>query len=304
MRFARRWLLLLSLVTLTVSAVGALGAALPTPVSSPPAVYLLRLTDPPLARYDGGLPGLPATAATGSGRQRLDLDAPAAQAYRTHLRQQQDTVLAGLAALLPNGDGGLLSVSGPAQVPLEDPFSLRLAWQLATGAPGSYAALLVSGDPADPWRHSWLRLTRLSDDVEMRLASPTAGLGQSIGVTATIAPHPGWVAAVYQVTVTLPPGLTPLPGSATGGAVITAQSVTWAPTLPRDGPAAAAGFTVRVNDVVCRQPLDALPLSLQITHTTLDPAAQEAGATIILTAQDLQADCDPYLLLPLTLQRP
>jgi hypothetical protein len=61
-----------------------------------PEVWILQLAEPPLARYDGGLPGLPATSPRVTGAPRLDVRSEAAVAYLNHLRQRQDEVLARL----------------------------------------------------------------------------------------------------------------------------------------------------------------------------------------------------------------
>ena len=196
-------------------------------------------------------------------------------------------------ALLPSAAGGALTVTGPDQVPPADPFALRLRWALATSAPGSYAGLVVSGDPQAPWSHTWLRLDRLPDDVTVALSSPEVVLGESAALTLTVAPHPGWADAGYLITVTLPAGLTPQPG---GGVTVDGQTATWQPLLLRDGPGAAAAFSILVNEIVCRQPQDTLLLPIQVVHTTTDPAAQAVALSAALTVRDLQAACGPYLI--------
>jgi uncharacterized repeat protein (TIGR01451 family) len=60
---------------------------------SGPAVYLLRLVDPPLASYRGEIPGLEATSPAATGAADLDVDAPASQAYSDYLAQKQDEIL-------------------------------------------------------------------------------------------------------------------------------------------------------------------------------------------------------------------
>ncbi|MFH1137034.1 MAG: S8 family serine peptidase [Pseudomonadota bacterium] len=60
--------------------------------------YIVVLKDPPVAMYDGGLPGLAATRAR-DGR-KLDLDVAAAEAYQDYLTREQDEVLAEAGASL------------------------------------------------------------------------------------------------------------------------------------------------------------------------------------------------------------
>lgn len=57
-------------------------------------MYIVRLTDRPIATYDGGIQGLAPTSAQATGRNRLDTNSPAARAYRRYLQDQQQAVLA------------------------------------------------------------------------------------------------------------------------------------------------------------------------------------------------------------------
>ncbi|MDZ3822937.1 MAG: S8 family serine peptidase [Pseudoxanthomonas sp.] len=62
--------------------------------SSGPGIYIVQLADPPAATYDGGKPGLPATAPRSTGARKLRADDPAVQAYAAHLEAAQDALLA------------------------------------------------------------------------------------------------------------------------------------------------------------------------------------------------------------------
>ncbi|MDX2418554.1 MAG: S8 family serine peptidase, partial [Xanthomonadales bacterium] len=57
------------------------------------ATYLVRLADPAIATYEGGIAGLPATSAKATGKQRLDTKSSAAKKYKKHLEKQQTKVL-------------------------------------------------------------------------------------------------------------------------------------------------------------------------------------------------------------------
>lgn len=65
-----------------------------------PAVYIIQLVDPPLAVYDGGLPGLAATAPRALGARKLDLDSPASRAYEAFLADRQSALLSRMSSLL------------------------------------------------------------------------------------------------------------------------------------------------------------------------------------------------------------
>ncbi len=64
------------------------------------AVYIVRLADPAVASYRGGLPGLPATNPKITGARRLDVRTKASRAYEAHLKKRQrDFVRGGSTAL-------------------------------------------------------------------------------------------------------------------------------------------------------------------------------------------------------------
>ena len=68
------------------------------------SVYIVRLSDPAMAAYDGGIAGLAATSNRMTGKRRLDVNTDASKAYQQHLRAAQDRFVADCeAALLPQG---------------------------------------------------------------------------------------------------------------------------------------------------------------------------------------------------------
>jgi uncharacterized repeat protein (TIGR01451 family) len=56
-------------------------------------MYIVRLSDRPIATYNGGIQGLAPTSAQANRQQRLDTNSQAARAYRTHLQERQQAVL-------------------------------------------------------------------------------------------------------------------------------------------------------------------------------------------------------------------
>lgn len=58
-----------------------------------PATYIVMLTEPPLARYRGGLDGLQATSPLATGAEKLDAQSEASLAYRDFLAARQDAVI-------------------------------------------------------------------------------------------------------------------------------------------------------------------------------------------------------------------
>jgi subtilisin family serine protease len=70
------------------------------PGESERAVYIVQLTDPPLAIYDGRIPGLAATAPGVLGSRKLDVDSPASHAYEAFLAERQSSLIAAMGGLL------------------------------------------------------------------------------------------------------------------------------------------------------------------------------------------------------------
>jgi len=64
------------------------------------AIYLIRLQDPPLATYHGGIEDLAATSASATENKKLDANAPASQAYTRYLKAEQAELINGMQDLL------------------------------------------------------------------------------------------------------------------------------------------------------------------------------------------------------------
>ncbi len=76
------------------------GPVEPDDTAAADAPHMVRLVDPPLASYRGGIAGLLPTSAEALGQTRLDVGSPASTAYLLHLETAQDSVLAQMTALL------------------------------------------------------------------------------------------------------------------------------------------------------------------------------------------------------------
>lgn len=109
-----RWFSLLVVLSMLLSATGVFAATSPPPasVSAPvgleasnaqvigeipdskdPALYIVRLHDPALASYFGGIPGLAATSPRATGASKVDPQAPASVAYLNYLEGQHSKAL-------------------------------------------------------------------------------------------------------------------------------------------------------------------------------------------------------------------
>ncbi len=58
-------------------------------ISSEPAIYMIRLADPPLVAYTGGIAGLKATSPQVTGARKLNVNSPDAQAYSRYLADKR-----------------------------------------------------------------------------------------------------------------------------------------------------------------------------------------------------------------------
>lgn len=67
--------------------------------SEPRAIFIIGLTDPPMAMYDGGRPGLKAIPRDGD-TGLMKVDSPEAKAYGKHLETEQAKFLGGISALI------------------------------------------------------------------------------------------------------------------------------------------------------------------------------------------------------------
>jgi hypothetical protein len=57
------------------------------------STYIIRLSDPSLAAYRGGIEGLAPTSPRATGAAKLDVNSPESQAYLSYLAQQRDAFL-------------------------------------------------------------------------------------------------------------------------------------------------------------------------------------------------------------------
>ncbi len=109
-----RWFSLLVLLSMVLSATGVSAATTQPPApssalaalkasnaqvfgeipgSKDPALYIVRLHDPALASYFGGIPGLAATSPRATGASKMDPQAPASAAYLNYLEGQHSKAL-------------------------------------------------------------------------------------------------------------------------------------------------------------------------------------------------------------------
>lgn len=67
------------------------------------AVYIVQLTDPAVASYEGGIQGLAATSPRATGARRLDVNSASSKSYQQYLRGRQDAFVANCEQSLGHG---------------------------------------------------------------------------------------------------------------------------------------------------------------------------------------------------------
>jgi len=97
-----RMSLLVGLILTVIFVAGGVSYAQDGPAHQPPfpsfsseglATYIIRLSDPSLAAYRGGIAGLEPTSPRVTGAQKLDVNSPVSQSYLAYLAQQREAFL-------------------------------------------------------------------------------------------------------------------------------------------------------------------------------------------------------------------
>jgi len=99
-------LLLAGLLLGLAGVVAPVALAAPDPAAAEPGRYIVKLSDPPLASYRGGLAGLAPTNPEALGKVKLNVDSPASLAYLGYLAGRHQAVGTAMTAVL----GGAVDV--------------------------------------------------------------------------------------------------------------------------------------------------------------------------------------------------
>jgi uncharacterized repeat protein (TIGR01451 family) len=159
-------------------------------------------------------------------------------------------------AVLDGTDAGNFSVEGPSSAGALEPFDVRVFWDDATLESGdkAYAFFSLGSSPASPGNVGTVpvQLTRHEDDVAKTVSQATAEPGDTLTYEITVLPNVTNEDLAYEVTDTIPEGLTYVEGSVTGGATVTNGVLTWEGVQPT--PFGAEGdyvATTSDNDESC-----------------------------------------------------
>ncbi|PSL03147.1 putative repeat protein (TIGR01451 family) [Haloactinopolyspora alba] len=168
-----------------------------------------------------------------------------------------DTVTLGTAVV--GGDAGNMTVDGPQQQPIGEPFTIRTSYDEPAMEAGQtwYGAVTLGSSPDSPGDIGTLPVTvhRHADDVTKTASVDTAAPGETVTYTLTVRPNVTPRDLSYTISDTLPEGMTYVEGSATGGATVTDGVLEWEGTMPT--PVGAPGsydITTSADDETCVNP--------------------------------------------------
>jgi uncharacterized repeat protein (TIGR01451 family) len=145
-----------------------------------------------------------------------------------------DLVKLGLG-IVPGSDAGNMSVDDPGAVAKATPFDLRLYWDEATMAGDErwYGVFGLGTDAGNPDNIGMVPVTlnRYADPVKKTASWMKDGDTVTLTYKLSVQPNVTGQDITYALTDTIPAGLTYVPGSLTGGAVISGNQITWSGTM-------------------------------------------------------------------------
>ncbi|WP_100657374.1 S8 family serine peptidase [Alteromonas flava] len=178
-------------------------------------------------------------------------------------------------AMVDGEVGDNLMVDGPSTVPGLTPFEMRLTWDLADGAEGDmYFGAIELGTSADNAGNLGLigvDLYRGQDDVYVISSQEDrAEPGDTVPFTVAVAPNFTPEDRDYQVSVTLPEGVSLVDGSTS--AVVDGDTLTWMVSQPSlFGQEPTYRITTNDSDAMCASPFGGY-LDLAALGINLDPS--------------------------------
>jgi len=201
----------------------------------------------------------------------------------TEVQPGGDPVTLG-TAVVTGVDAGNMSFDQPSSVATATPFSMTLMWDemMAPGDVwyGGFSVGTTSGTPGDIRAVIPVTIVRLEDDVAKAIDNVVRD-ASGITVTYEIAVQPNLSGDDYTVTFTdtIPAGMTYVPGSATGGATVAGDQLTWSIAMDSDFKYVGTDNT---TDASCSTPWGPYMDWLTVAGFTPDPDV--SGDTDVWTA--------------------
>ncbi|MHB8133810.1 MAG: S8 family serine peptidase [Anaerolineaceae bacterium] len=175
-------------------------------------------------------------SATAAALEYIDVMDPPAGEYYVITQNWDDSVNGQpdditLAAGVVDGDEGNMWFTGPSSVAKGDLFDLRLFWDDIDITAGDrwYGVFTLGSDGSHPGNIGTIPvdLKRFDDDVSKTADVETAVTGDIVTYTITVEPNVTGEDLTYYIEDTIPAGMTFVPGSLTGGAILSGNKITW-----------------------------------------------------------------------------
>ncbi|MBI4771641.1 MAG: DUF11 domain-containing protein, partial [Chloroflexi bacterium] len=202
------------------------------------------------------------SSTTPTAEEYCQLDDPAAGNYWVLVQNWDDSdnppdTVTLATAVVPDSDNGNMTVTGPGSVGAGELFDIRVYWDTPEMMAGDrwYGEFALGTDPGNEGNVGSVPviIKRIADDVSKTVSSPNALPGATLTYTITVQPNVTAEDLTYAITDTIPAGLTYVPGSATGGAVVVGDTLTWGGVMPAPGRRYA--ITTSDSDPSCAMPL-------------------------------------------------
>jgi uncharacterized repeat protein (TIGR01451 family) len=188
-------------------------------------------------------------------------------------------------AVVPSADLGNMTVVGPASVDELEPFDLQLFWNTPAMEAGDrwYGAFSLGSEPGSEGNIGTIpvNIIRHEDDVIKEVSSDSASFGETLTYTISVLPNVTPVDLAYQITDTIPEGLTYVPGSAmaTAGTVnVVDDTLTWNGTIHTPEPFYTV--TTRSQDESCAMPFTNSGGYVDLRAFGINPNAALSGDTM------------------------
>ena len=204
------------------------------------------------------------------------------QSWAGSTSQPDEVILS--SAIVPGSDNGTMTVTGPHSVPKKTPYDLRVYWDTPTMEAGDfwYGAFSIGTDAAHPANIGTIpvNIIRHDDDVSKEVSQSTAAAGDTLVYTITVQPNVTPYTLTYNLTDTIPAGLTYVPGSAwasAGTVTVTGNVLTWTGEMPLSG--YSYSFATSDTDPACTAPLATDGAYVDLELYGLNTASGIAGDT-------------------------